>query len=272
MKGEKMEPFRCEFPGRAFTLYPLGDWHVGSRQCDEAFIRQVVDEIRRRPDARWVGMGDFMENAIVGSKSDVYTQVVPPKTQMDYIVDILEPIREKGLFIIAGNHEQRTMRMAGIQPEAYIATRLDLPFTGFSCYARFALKDSHNSANRYFTAYFHHNYGGGYSMGGKINRAEQLRLIVPTADAIFSGHFHTTSRTPITWYELGETKIIEKRGVDYITGSALDWPESYAEERARRPAVKEHITVEFVAGKTGSYDSRQQNYGIIAKKQTPPKK
>jgi len=262
-----MQYFTKTFKDRWFRLYPIGDWHVGSKQCDENFIRHVVDTIRTDDHAVWVGMGDFMENAIVGSKSDVYTQTLPPREQMEHIVDILSPVKDKGLFCIAGNHEQRTMRVVGLSPETYIATRLDIPFMGFSCYAQFYVREeqtgTHRSHHRGFCCYFHHNYGGGYSSGGKVNRAEQLRLIAPTADAIFSGHFHITSRVPVTWFELGKQSVIKKCGYDYITGSALTWDGSYAEEKAKRPASLEHIRVAFFGGTSGKYDNREQVYGII---------
>ncbi len=263
-----MEFFKRSFPGRkSFTLYPLGDWHFGSRQCDVSFIKQVVDEIKRNDNAWWVGMGDFMENAIIGSKSDVYTQVMPPREQMEAIVDILMPIKDKGLFLIAGNHEQRSMRVVGIVPETYIATRLDIPYKEFSCYALFELPACKTPFG--FSAYLHHNYGGGYTPGGKVNRAEQLRLICPTADAIFSGHFHITSRMPVTWYGVGRKSILKKVGYDYITGSALSWHGSYAEERGKRPSSVEHISVEFIGatcGDRGHYDNGQQIYRVITPK------
>lgn len=259
-----MEPFRVEIKDKSFNLYPVGDWHLGSVNCDERFIAKVINQIKDDPKARWVGMGDLMENALVGSQSDIYTQIIPPKEQMDHIVDILDPVKKKGLFLIAGNHEQRTMRLAGIHPEVYIATRLELPFLRFSCYARFVLTGARNSEARYFTAYFHHNYGGGYTKGGKVNRADQLRRIAPTADAIFSGHFHITSRIPTIWYELGATHIHECTGFDYITGSALTWNVSYAEEKAKPAAAKEHICVEFIAGTSGHCDNRRQEYRIIS--------
>ena len=87
---------------------------------DQDLLDRVIAEIKATPNGYWVGMGDFLENAIVGSKSDVYTQVVPPKEQMEHIVELLRPIKDKGLFLIYGNHENRTMRMVGIQPEQYI--------------------------------------------------------------------------------------------------------------------------------------------------------
>jgi len=262
-----MEFFKKQFSGKSFTLYLLGDWHYGSSQCNEEFIGKVINEVKNDRNGYWIGLGDLMENAIVGSKSDVYTQTAPPKDQMDYIVDILTPIKDKGLFLIAGNHEQRTMRVAGIIPETHIATRLGIRYAGFSCYAVFELPSCRTPYG--FNCYFHHNYGGGYTAGGKINRADQLRLICPTADAIFSGHFHITSRIPVTWYEPARNKIIKKTGYDYIIGSALEYDGSYAEEKAKKPAVVEHINITFVGatysggGANRTYDNRKQIYEII---------
>ncbi len=247
---------------KEFTLYPIGDWHMGSAQCNEAFIKQVINEVKDNPQARWVGMGDMMENALIGSRSDVYTQTIPPKDQMDYIVELLTPIKEKGLFLIAGNHEQRTMRMTGLIPEQFIALQLDnMKYKGFSCLAVFQLMKSKTPQS--FSCYFHHNYGGGYTAGGKINRAQQPRRICPTVDATFSGHFHITSRMPVTWYAPARKQIVKHVGYDYVTGSALEWNKSYAEEKCKPPAVTEFIKITFKGNTTGRLDNRQQIYEVI---------
>jgi hypothetical protein len=258
-----MESFRAELPGKSFDLFPIGDWHLGSRQAKVSFIKRVVDAVSANPEARWCGMGDLMENALIGSKSDVYTQLMPPREQMDAVCDLLMPIKDKGLFLIAGNHEQRTMRVAGIVPEAYIAARLGIPYLGFSVMAQFKLKGAHGGAN-FFTAYFHHNYGGGGSYGGKVNRADKLRDICPTVDAVFSGHFHITSRIPVSWFEWGDSVVHKRTGYDYITGSALTWSCSYAEEKPVPPSAVEHIVVKFRGGNCPrGVDDRSQEYRVI---------
>lgn len=259
-----MEFFRKNFPGRCFTLYPLGDTHVGSKQYNEAFFKQVIDEIAHNDQAYWMGMGDFMENALMGSRSDVYTQTMPPTEQANYIGDMLEPIKKKGLFMITGNHEQRTMRVAGFVPEQYISNRLGLPYLGFSAFALFVVNEKKHGNT--FVCYFHHSFGGGYTQGGKINRAEQLRKIAPTADAIFSGHSHTTARIPITWFDVLRTGLVTRIGYDYITGSALEYKGSYAEERGKPAAALEFIKVTFRGGTNGHWDSREQIYEIIVPK------
>jgi len=253
--------FWKDFDMKAFTLYPLGDFHVGSPQSNIKFIKEVIHEIDENPQGYWVGMGDLMENAIVGSKSDIYKQLIPPKEQLDYIVDLLNPIRHKGLFLIAGNHEQRTVRATGILPEEYLSIQLQLPFMGFSCLAVFQLLQS--KTPRSFTCYMHHNWGGGYTPGGKVNRSVKLRDIVPTADATFSAHFHTTSRTPSTWYAPGRNQVIKHVGYDYCVGSALEYDNSYAEERAKTPATAEMIKVTFVGSTSGRGDNRKQIYEVI---------
>ena len=262
------------FNRKRVRVYPLGDFHYGSPQCNVAFVKQVVQEVRADPEAVWVGMGDFMENAIVGSKSDVYTQTDSPEDQAKFIARLLDPIKKKGLFMVGGNHEQRSHREVGMAPEELISAELGrnpktgerwVPYVGFSCLATLHLEPTKNPKG--FTCYFHHNRGGGYTHGGKVNRAARLRDIVPTVDATFSAHFHTTSRIPITWFEAGRKKILKKLGYDYITGAALEYADSYGEEKAARPAVCEFIKVTLEGNTNGRKDGRRQIYEVIVPKE-----
>lgn len=258
-----MKFYSRKFDGPSFTLYPIGDFHYGSRQCDTDFIKQVVERVRADKNGYWCGMGDMIENAIMGSKSDTYLQTVPPREQLHAVAELLKPIKDKGLFLIAGNHEQRTMRAVGMIPEEFLCIELGLPYMGYSCMAH--LQTASPKTPHGFSMYFHHNYGGGYTPGGKVNRAGSLRRIAPTVDAAFSGHFHITSRLPVTWYENGDKSALKKTGFDYITGSSLTWNESYAEEKAKPPASLEFIGVEFIGGTRGDVDNRQQIYRVIGK-------
>lgn len=256
-----MEFYTKRFPGKSFNLFPLGDWHDGSAQTDEDFIKRVINIIKADNRGYWVGMGDLMENALVGSLSDVYTQTMPPKEQMEHIVDLLRPIKDKGLFLIYGNHENRTMRLAGIQPEQYIGLQLGLPVMGFSCLAEFLLPECKTPYG--FTCYFHHTAGGSYATSSKVSKIESMRRIVPNVDAVFTAHHHMTARIPQTWYEAGRGKALKKTGYDYGIGSALSWGGSYAEEKGKRPATVEHIRVTFVGSTTGTEDGRKQVFEVL---------
>jgi hypothetical protein len=252
--------FTRQFNTPSIRLYPLGDFHYGSRQCDVELVKQVLGQIEKDPIGYWVGMGDFIENAIIGSKSDMYTQLVPPREQIQAIADLLAPIQDKGLFLIGGNHEQRTHRLVGMDPSELLAEKLDLPFRGFSCLAFLQVR---SKTPRGFKCYFHHNRGGGSSKGSKVNRLSALRLIVPDADAVFGAHVHDTSRTPVTWYDCTYDRVVPRYGCNYNIGSALTWNESYAEEKVYPPASPEFICVEFVGATSGRGDNRKQIFTVI---------
>jgi hypothetical protein len=72
-----------------------------------------------------------------------------------------------------------------------------------------------------------------------------------------------TSRIPHTWYDVGKKNIIKKEGYNYIIGSALEYSDSYADEKGMPPATVEFIRVRFEAGGTGNGDYRKQEYSII---------
>jgi hypothetical protein len=253
-----MKFFTRQFNTPSIRLYPLADFHYGSPQCDETLVKQVIKQIKDDPIGYWVGMADFMENAIIGSKSDVYTQVVPPREQLNHVYDLLSPIRDKGLFLIGGNHEQRTHRLVGMDPSELLAEKLDLPFRGFSCLAFLQTRSPKNP--RGFKCYFHHK-------GHKRTNFNALRLIVPDADAVFGAHVHDTSREPVTWYDCSYDRIITRFGCNYRVGNALTWNDSYAEEKTHKPATPEFICVEFVGATSGRGDNRKQIYTVIRREE-----
>jgi hypothetical protein len=69
----------------------------------------------------------------------------------------------------------------------------------------------------------------------------------------------------VTWFEAGKQSVIKRMGYDYITGSALTWNESYAEEKAKPASAVEFIKVTFIGATNGGPDSRRQIYEVIGK-------
>jgi len=233
----------CNLDLKAVNLYPIGDWHIGSRQSFPRFIKELVNRIAADPEARWVSMADLIENAVVGSKSDVYLAESNPEKQVEDVVELLAPIKDKCLFMIPGNHSARTMRLAGIDPDKVIADRLGVPFHRYSVLATMVMRKL--PPTRRVTCYFHHGHGGGSTPGGKINATAKARLIAPNSDAVFVGHTHITSREPVTFFDAGTKGLMRRNVYNYTIGSALTYKESYAEEKMYRPATVEQIMVRF---------------------------
>ncbi|MCM8782016.1 MAG: metallophosphoesterase [Candidatus Omnitrophica bacterium] len=257
-----MKLYVKKFDSPEINLYPIGDFHIGSEQADMELITKVINMIKDDPVGYWVGMGDFIENAIIGAPGS-YDQVIQAgRQQLEYVCSLLRPIAHKGLFLIAGNHETRTYRVSGIFPEQFFSLNLGIPYLGFSAVARIYLKLK-NKEN-FFTMYFHHNYGGSYSLGGKVTKALNLWHLFPTADAIFSAHSHVTGRYPISWYSVKKGRIAKMTTYLYLIGSALNYAGSYAEEKAKPPAVKEFIYVNFKLEAEKDLTKARQSYYIIS--------
>jgi len=260
-----VKPFQISIPSKAFNLYPFGDIHWGSPNCNQNFVRQVVRTVKDDPEGKMVLMGDLTENAIIGSLGDVYKQEKGPQLQVEELVELLKPVSDKILFAITGNHEERTAKRSDIDPSQVICWGLDIPYMRYSCIARFILT---GKGPKSFVCFFHHNTGGGATPGGKVNKAAKLRNIVPHADAIFSAHTHITSSIENAWYDItvgntGAPKKIKRHGYDYVIGSALEYEDSYADAKALRPAVCSFIRVRFENNSTGQRDGRRQIYSVI---------
>jgi len=270
-----MEYYEKRFPNSEIHLYPLGDWHYGSPRCDEKLMRKVVKIVMNDPIGYWLGIGDFHENNLEGSTGSSYEQLLNPEEQLygrfenngklrrEGLFHILEPIKDKCLFMIEGNHGYRTTKASGLVPDKMIATHLGAPFKGISCLGKIYVKDTT------FKILAHHGHGGGRTLGGKINVALRIRDLAPTADLTISGHTHTISRTPSVWFDLiqGATgnkhsPLYEGMGWDYVCGSLLSYNGSYAERKVMPPAVKGQIMIKLFHRING-HIAKLQRYEVL---------
>lgn len=169
----------------------LADLHIGDRHSDVRLIQGLIDSVRDTPHRYAILAGDIMNNAIIGSKSDTYSEVLSPMDQMSYAVKLLEPIKDKILAVVPGNHEDRTTRVAGFDLTLAICAQLGIA----TCYREDAAlllvrfgkkKDGHPLV---YSIYINHGHGGGRRVGGKMNSLQDFGQIIDT-DIYIVGHTH----------------------------------------------------------------------------------
>lgn len=110
----------------SIQLYFAADMHVGSVHHNDkkwfAFER-LLDE----PNTYVIFVGDMMENATKGSKSDIYSQTMSPHEQKYWWRDRLQGKENKIVAIIDGNHEfNRTGKEVDMFPLYDIAVMLGI--------------------------------------------------------------------------------------------------------------------------------------------------
>lgn len=177
-------------------IYPLGDLHVGESGCDMSLIKATIAEIKSKPNAYVILNGDLMNNATTSSISDTYSETMSPMEAMQAVVDLFSPIKDRIIGITTGNHERRSYRSDGVDLTKVIAKELGVADRydpdGVMMFLRFGTQSRYKSRGRkvLYTIYATHGTGGGRKVGGKVNRVEDLSVIVD-ADIYIHSHTHT---------------------------------------------------------------------------------
>ena len=223
------------------NIYPLVCMHFGAAQCDMAFIEAHIQRIKEDPNGYWIYLGDAGECVTKQSKGDVYSQLLSPQGQQDLAVELLEPIRGRGIFGIRGNHGQRIFRETGLSFDKNLCHRLGIPFLGVSAFMNLTVNRSS------YDLFFHHGSDCGTALQAKIARAERFTQMV-NADALFTAHSHLCADLqPSVLYELDNIsqKIRTKLRRQYVCGAGYDSRTGYAEEKAYNPMLPAYLRVQF---------------------------
>lgn len=172
----------------------MADLHIGDSQCDFKLILEKIEHIKNTKNAYCILDGDLMDTAIASSIGDTYGANLQPMEQLKQCVKIFEPIKDKILAVLPGNHENRVYKTDGIDITELMCSQLGIydrysPTTAL-LFIRFGeRKTGHHHRRQLYTVYVTHGSGGGRKEGGKVNRLADLASIVD-ADIYISGHTH----------------------------------------------------------------------------------
>lgn len=191
-----MKAIRCDLPDfETIEIHPLADLHIGDSMCDYKLIMEKLEYIRTTPNAYCILDGDLMDTAVCTSIGDTYGANLQPMEQLRHCVKIFEPIKDKILGVLPGNHENRVYRSDGLDITEIMCSQLGIsekysPTTAL-LFVRFGKSKVTGGHKRpiLYTIYQTHGAGGGRKEGGKVNRLADLASIVD-ADIYVHGHTH----------------------------------------------------------------------------------
>jgi len=196
---------RIEYGSRAdeFHLYLIADPHLGSKHSNEKLLREIVKKIDADPFAYWIGMGDYCDfinledprfdprelaKWLLGADelSDI------GRAESARFIDMLAPVRDRCLALIAGNHEESILRHSDHDVYARIIDgmanghKLRLNHSGFLS-LRFQRRGGSVWTLR---MYLTHGSGGGQSGGNTGNKLQKLVAGVDGVQLVAMGHHH----------------------------------------------------------------------------------
>lgn len=255
---------------KILRLYPLVCWHIGSPQSDTEFIEGIVERIRNDEDARWIVLGDLGDCVTKQSKGDVFSQTMSVEEQLKENLRLLNPILDKGLFGVAGNHGQRIYQETGLSYDMALCNMLGIPYFGQAVLMRLEVYKV------FYDVYVRHGLSSGATMGHKVKRAYDAGIYIQ-ADAVITAHSHVAMELePETFAFIGRVDAKEpirwRQQRYYVAGSAYDSRTGYAEEKGYKPFLPAHVVIGFRGRKSypdqrkrKDHNYRKQIFEVIRK-------
>lgn len=206
-------------------LYPLGDIHKGSAVHQGDRWREWVEYLCETPNASLMNTGDNLNAAIVGSKSDVYREVMTVSEAKWQLIEELRPLAETGRIdcISKGNHEDRIIRATGDDPGLDIARVLDAPYVEEAALFVYLVGDVT------YEVYMRHGTGNGQSLAQLAKSAQVI-----SADAYITGHTHRQAATADDYFVREGDRVVRKHRYFVSSGSFMGL-EGYAAQRGYTP-------------------------------------
>ena len=204
-----------------------GDWHAGHPNYIEEIVDDALETISSLPNGRIVLMGDLTEIALTTTYGSTYEQVLTPEEQVDYVVEKLRPYKDIIVGAVAGNHNQRIVNAVGMNPMrlAFKILGIEQKFFGYTGIIKWAFNKGciHSRV-----------WHGATSSSRKMYI---LKKIAEMREGFFSeicvmGHTHRLLYSDDEFIRIPDSRNMKMKKVNLYeisSGSALGWPEGYAE-------------------------------------------
>lgn len=236
-------------------IVPLGDIHLGSKHFAKKEFEATLEYIKGSPERFVVLNGDLINNAIKTSVSDVYSEKLTPDEAIDKLYEYLEPIKDRILGVVSGNHCDRTYKLTGVDILKNLCYRLGLvdrysPIANI-IFISFGKSRGRENVRNTFSVYQSHGNGGGRTVGAKTNSLHRMSQIVH-ADIYIHSHTHT----PIIFKEDYVMTSCKNKGIAmtsrlFVNTNAYEGFGGYGERMLLRPSNLEFISIKLWNDKRG---------------------
>ena len=248
-----------------FTLWFLGDIHLGAPGCEQSRLKADLMQIAADPHSFWIGMGDNWD-AISHRDKRFAADALDDEAKLNIgrlgkfyaekIESLFRPARHNCLGLLLGNHELKygidndqedlhawLCQELEVQNLRY-SSILDLVFirrSGSKLKLSYTFPGNQNDKkSNVFRVYVHHGSGGAATPGGKLNTLIKHMAMVD-ADIYAIGHVHDQKAQRMI--QLGAnadcTKITERQRLGVVSGAYLKTYQSgvtgYGEQKGYAP-------------------------------------
>lgn len=238
-------------------IYPLSDLHYGDPNVDMDAFNRFTDMILEQPNRYIVSIGDNVNNSLKSSVGDVYMETASPREQRKWLKQRLEPLKDRILVMVDGNHEYRSTKDADASITLDIADSLGLTSLYADDEAVLKVtfgKKAENGKPRCFTVYCVHGSGGGKRPGSAVNNIEMLAMSID-ADIYIIGHVHKriAYKNSFRRIDTRNNNVIYRERLFVVTSLWLNFG-GYAARKMMIPSAKGSVPI-ILDARTGQMEA-----------------
>ncbi len=219
-------------------IYAVSDVHIGDALFNHVEFHKFVEYVLEDPHRLILLNGDIINNNLINSVGSPYEDLISPNDQKKEARRMLEPLRKRILVATGGNHENRTMRAAGLDITEEIAEWLGVPYRENEAIVKLSIGSGRNGKPVVYTLYMTHGSGGGKRPGSKLNNLEDLSRNI-FADIYVVGHWHSRiGHKPIFRFpDHRHDRIVEVSQLFTASAGWLNYG-GYAMQKMMRPQIR----------------------------------
>lgn len=244
-----------KFPERKdITLYAVADVHLGAKECMEQEFMSFLEMVKNTPDAYLILAGDLINNATKSSVSNCFDDIYRPSDQKKMMATLLEPVKDRILCGVPGNHEDRSGKDVDDDPLYDIMAKLDIEdrYRKNRAVLKIRMGDNqrtHNGSNPTYVFAVIHGSGGGALTGAGVNKAERYAYAFDGIDALIMGHTHKPLNTiPCKFRVDSRNNFVKEVPFDVIVATSWLRNSGYAAKRMLTPTS--HVLQKIVLSGT----------------------
>lgn len=209
--------------GQEVNLYFLGDIHEGNVNHAETEFRRAVNIIKDDPNAYWIGMGDYIEAITLDDKKRFNPITIAAKyglselkdlpfKQMEAVFKAIEPIQDKCLCLLCGNHEESYIKYnsSDIYSRFVNMFRNPPPKVGYVGFLKLIFSTKGRKLYSPVIALNHGHGGGGYREGYPLNKLWDV-FRWTDADISVMGHVHKLEEDDKKFVGVTQQNTLRKR-------------------------------------------------------------
>ncbi|MBQ2044910.1 MAG: metallophosphoesterase [Bacteroidaceae bacterium] len=250
---------------RNIKIYPISDVHLGAIEHMEKEWEEFRKRVEKEEDSYIILAGDLINNGIRTSVGNPFDQTMRPREQKKLMIEHLEPLRDKILCMVGGNHERRTTKDTDESPSYDIACKLDLEEVYRENLAflkiQFGKQDGNGTRNPTYTFAVTHGAGSSIYTTNAAMRGERFGMAIDGIDVMVLGHIHKPQDFPVGKYLVDghNNKVSVKPYEVFVCTSWLKYS-GYAAQKMLSPTVFSPADITLHGKKKAIEISRTLNF------------